>query len=286
MEFIRYSSKKEFLKNNLRILLKDEAKNEIMIGILMEHHERKIKKWFLGRIEDNGRVEAIFLVDDDKEGLLLYAPHGKLTDEVAEFLVNTLVKNDVELEEVLATKEISRKIAKLYVKKTKRKMLESEYKYIFKFTEFKEKYLLKTDEKVEKIEEEIEMKTLKDLIREMYLYTYNGKECPDEEARKIARVFIKKGLYVLRNEEKEIVCQAVTVRKQVNGCAIGGVVTLKKYRGQGYAKRCVYALCEQLLENGCKFIVLHVSPQNESAISAYQKIGFEKIDETEKIKFL
>lgn len=286
MEFIKYNSKKEFLRDNLQILLKEEAKNEVMIGITLEHSDKKVKKWFMGRIEDNKKVEAIFLVDNDKEGLLIYVPDGQIKTEVAEFLVSNIIKNDVNLEEVLTTRENAKKIAKIYAKKSQKKMLESEYKYIFKFNKFKEKYLLDTGEKIEKIEAEIEMGTLKEMIREMYLYTYNGKECSDEEARKIVKIFIKKGLYVLRNKENEIVSQAVTVRKQVNGCAIGGVITLDKYKGNGYAKRCVYVLCEELLKQGYKFVVLHVSPSNESAISVYKKIGFIQIDETEKIKFL
>ena len=52
MKFIKYETKKEFLEENLSELLNEEAKNEIMIGITLEHSEEKVNKWFMGRIEE------------------------------------------------------------------------------------------------------------------------------------------------------------------------------------------------------------------------------------------
>ena len=68
MKFIKYETKEEFLAENLEILLKEEAKNEIMIGITLEHSSEKVNKWLLGRIEKDDDVKAVFLVDDDREG--------------------------------------------------------------------------------------------------------------------------------------------------------------------------------------------------------------------------
>lgn len=286
MKFIKYKTKEEFLEDNLQILLKEEAKNEIMIGITLEHSSEKVNKWLLGRIEDKSEVKAIFLVDDDKEGLLLYCLEDNISDETAEFLIDNIIELNINLKEVLTTKNNAQVIAKIYSNKTGKSTEESEFKYIFKFDKFKEDHTLNDGEKIEKIENEDQIEAVKENVREMYEDTFEGKECNNEEATKVAKAFIRKGLYVLKNKENEIVSQAVTVRKQINSCAIGGVITLKKYRGHGYAKRCVYALCENLLKEGYQFIVLHVNPENSIAISIYNKIGFEQIDETEKIKFI
>lgn len=287
MKFIKYKTKSEFLDENLLILQKEEAKNEIMIGITLEHPEEKVNRWLLGRIEEKDEIKVIFLVDDDKEGLLLYSVEKTISNETAEFLIDNIVELNVNLKEVLTTKENAQKIAKIYSEKTNKIMQESEFKYIFKFDKFNEEHILNKGENIEKIE--VGTPYLKDIennVKEMYQDTYNGRYCSDIEANKVANIFFKKGLYVLKNENDEILSQAVTVRKQLNGCAIGGVITPKKYRGYGYAKRCVYALCEILLKQGYKFVVLHVNPQNEAAISVYKRIGFEQIDETEKIKFV
>lgn len=287
MKFIKYETKGEFLDDNLDILLKEEAKNEIMIGITLEHNTLKVNNWLLGRIEDDNKVKLIFLVDDDKNGLLLYSPEGKVSDELAECLVDNIIKLDIELREILTSKKNAKKIAKIYSAKTSKKMIETEFAYIFKFDKFNEEHILNVGERIEKIEDEnSNLQEVEELVKEMYETTYGGKYCSEIEANKVAKVFVRKGLYVLKNENDEIVTQASTVRKQINGCAIGGVITSKKHRGHGYAKRCVYALCEQLLKEGYKFIVLHVKPSNDAAISVYRKIGFEQIDETEKILFV
>ena len=287
MKFIKYETKEEFLADNLNILLKDEAKNEIMIGITLEHDSEKVNKWLLGRIEDEDGVKIIFLVDDDREGLLVYSLEEIISDEVINCLVDNIIDLKIDLKEVLTSKANTKKIAEIYCEKANKKIYKSEFMYIFKFDKFREEHILNEGEKIEKLEDKEEnLKPAEENVREMYADTYRGRYCSDEDATRVAKIFFRKGLYVLRNSDNEIVSQAVTVRKQVNGCAIGGVITLKKHRGHGYAKRCVYALCEILLQSGYKFIVLHVNPQNDAAISVYRKIGFDKIDETEKVKFL
>lgn len=287
MKFIKYKTKEEFLEDNLNFLLKEEAKNEIMIGITLEHTSEKVNNWLLGRIEEKDEVKAIFIVDDDKQGLLIYCIDEIISNEIAEFLVENIIELNINLKEVLTSKENCQKIAKIYSKRANKEMQESEFKYIFRFDKFNEEHILNSGEKLEKIDIDTkELEGIENNVREMYEDTYNGRYCSDEEATKVANIFIKKGLYVLKNENNEIVSQTVTVRKQLNGCAIGGVITPKKYRGHGYAKRCVYSLCEKLLKEGYQFVVLHVNPQNDAAISVYKKIGFEQIDETEKIKFI
>lgn len=286
MKFIKYDTKEEFLEENLEILLKDEAKNEIMIGIVKEHSAEKVNKWLLGRIEENSDVKAIFLVDDDKEGLLIYVIEKEISEQVANFLIDNIINLNIKLKEVLTSKENSRKIAEIYSKKAGVDKEEQEIVDIFKFDKFNEEHILKKDEKIKKIETEERILDLENNVKEMYKDTYHMSTCSDEQATKVAKIFIQKGLYVLINGKNEIVSQAVTVRKQVNSVAIGGVITPEKHRGYGYAKRCVYALCEKLLHDGYKFIVLHVNSKNEPAISIYKKIGFEPIDETVKVKFL
>lgn len=287
MKFIKYETKKEFLTENLEILLKEEAKNEIMIGITLEHCEEKIKDWTMGRIEDEEEIKAIFLVEDDRKGLLIYCLEKDISEEVVNCLVDNIIDLNVNLREILTSKECAIKIAECYSKKTGKEMYIEQNMYILIFDRIKEEHLLNEGERIEKIEEATaNFKMLEENVREMYQDNFRGRECSDEEATKVAKAFLKKGIYVLRNENNEVVSQAVTVRKQVNGCAIGGVITLKKHRGHGYAKRCVYTICEQLLREGNKYVVLHVNSQNEPAISIYTKIGFEKIDETAKIKFI
>ena len=188
---------------------------------------------------------------------------------------------------MIVCQENAKKIGEKYSKKIGEEMYIEQNMYIMVFDKIQEICLLNQNEKIEKLEKEtVNYEELKTNIKEMYQDNFRGRECSSEEATKVAEAFLKKGIYVLRNENNEIVSQAVTVRKQVNGCAIGGVITFKKHRGHGYAKRLVHMLCNELLKNNYKYVVLHVNSKNEPAISIYSKIGFKKIDETAKVKFI
>ena len=287
MEFIKYETKEEFLDNNLEILLKEEAKNEIMIGIVLEHENDSIQNWIIGRIEEQGLVKAIFLVEDERKGLLVYSPEETITEDVANCLVDNLLEQNVVLKEVLTSEENSKLIGKKYAQKSGKEMFIEQNMYIMTFDEIDEENLLAENERIEKLDKEtVNYEVLKENIFEMYRDNFRGRECSDEEAEKVSEAFLRKGIYVLRNETGEIVSQAVTVRKQINCCAIGGVITLERHRGHGYAKRLVHTLSNKLLKEGYKEVVLHVNSQNEPAISIYTKIGFKKIDETIKIKFI
>ena len=287
MEFIKYETKEEFLDNNLEILLKEEAKNEIMIGILLEHKNDSIQNWVIGRIENKGEVKAIFLVEDERKGLLIYSLEKYISEDVAECLVDNLLEFNIDLKEVLTSSDNSKLIGKKYAQKSGKEMFIEQNMYIMTFDEIDEKCLLAENERIEKLNKEtVNYEVLKENIFEMYRDNFRGRECSDEEAEKVSEAFLRKGIYVLRNETGEIVSQAVTVRKQINCCAIGGVITLERHRGQGYAKRLVHTLSNNLLKEGYKEVVLHVNSQNEPAISIYSKIGFKKIDETIKIKFI
>ncbi len=287
MEFITYTVKEKFLEDNLEILLKEEAKNEIMIGIVLEHDNDSIKNWTLGRIECNGEVKAIFLIEDERKGLLIYSLEKELSEEVAEYLVDNIINCNIELTEVLTSKEDAMLIGDIYSKKTGREAVLYANMYIMIFDKREEKCLLEENEKIEKLEKEtVDYNVLRENIIEMYKDNFRGRDCSEDEVKKVSEAFLRKGIYVLINEKNEVVSQAVTVRKQVNCCAIGGVITLEKHRGHGYAKRLVHTLSNRLLENGYKEVVLHVNSQNEPAISVYSKIGFKKIDETAKVKFI
>jgi len=286
MEFKKYETKEKFLEENLDILVKEEAKNDIIIGIVFEHESEKVNNWLLGRIEEEGEVKAIFIVDDDKYGLAIYCPDGEMTENTAEFLVDNIVSLDIRLAEILAEKQHLQLIADKYINKANAEVFYSYYSYTLKLNEVKTEYPLDKNEKLVKlVDEKDNPEHLIPLVKEIYTDIYEEDECSDEEALKVAKIYLKKGIYLLTNDnENEIYTQAVHVRKHVNGGAIGAVITPKEYRGKGYAKKCVSHVCKEILKDN-EFVVLHVDVENESAISVYKKIGFEEIDETGKIIF-
>lgn len=283
----KYETKEKFLEENLQILLKEEAKNETIIGIILEHEDMKVNNWLLGRIEDREKVQAIFVVDDDKNGLLVYFPNKKeVTSEIISFLIDNIIDLNINFEEIVIEREYLDIISTLYSNKVNKEEVKIHYTDTLKLEKLKESYDLDLGNKLIKLEEEVsDPSKLISVVKEIYSDIYNREDCTDEEALKIANIYLKKGTYILTDEKEEkIYTQVVNVRKQINGSTIGAVITPKEFRGKGYAKKCLYAVCSELLKKN-KFIVLHVNIQNSSAISVYEKIGFEKIDELVTIKF-
>ena len=125
MDFKKYESKKQFLDENLEILIKEEAQNEVMIGIVLQHDDSKVEKWLLGRIEENGEVKIIFIVDDDKEGLVFYCPNKNITTEHIEFLVYSIINSDTALEQIVGNKEFSKRIGEIYCMKTGKNIIKT-----------------------------------------------------------------------------------------------------------------------------------------------------------------
>ena len=287
MDFKKYESKKQFLDENLEILIKEEAQNEVMIGIVLHHDDSKVEKWLLGRIEENGEVKIIFIVDDDKEGLVFYCPNKNITTEHIEFLVYSIINSDTALEQIVGNKEFSKRIGEIYCMKTGKNIIKTSTTHTLVLHEIKQEHILEDNEKLIKLNpEHPSSKKMGQVVKDIHTDIYGQEECSDEEAEKIANIYLKKGLYILTdNNEENVYCHAVTVRKQVNGCAIGAVISPKEYRGKGYGKKCIYALSKELLNKGNKFIVLHVAEKNQLAQSVYSKIGFEFIEETERVLF-
>lgn len=288
MNFKKYETKEKFMEENFPLLLQKEAENEVMISIVKQHHEKKVNKWLLGRIEENEKVKIIFIVDDDKEGLLLYFPEENVEQSYINFLIDTIINLNVNLKEILAPVEYAKQISDIYINKTNRVVRETSNTYTYKLEKLNEECVLGENEKIIKLEDEQnKIEELIKIVKEIHTDIYHLEECSDEEALKIARIYLEKGIYLLTNEaEDEIYTQVVNVRKQINGATIGAVITPKKFRGKGYAKKCIYGVCKKLLENGNSFVVLHVATKNEAAKKVYERIGFKKIDEVQRIMFL
>lgn len=287
MNFKKYETKEKFMEENFPLLLQNEAENEVMISIVKQHHEAKVSKWLLGRIEDAEKVKIIFIVDDDKEGLVVYFPEVEIEKKYIDFLVDKIIDLNVDLKEILAPVEYANQISNSYIEKTGKSIRKISNTYTYKLEELNEECVLAENEKIIKLEDEQnKMEELIKIVKEIHTDIYNLEECSDKEAMKTAKIYLKKGIYLLTNEtEDEIYTQVVNVRKQINGVAIGAVITPKKFRGKGYAKKCIYGVCKRLLEEGNSFVVLHVATKNEAAIKVYERIGFKKIDEVQRIMF-
>ncbi len=107
-----------------------------------------------------------------------------------------------------------------------------------------------------------------------------ANELDYEAALQRAIILINEGkMFFYENTANKVVSMAVAGRKLVHGVALTYVYTPEEHRGQGYAAANVYYLSKALLEQGFEFCTLFVDKKNPLSNRAYEKVGFNFVDD-------
>lgn len=114
-----------------------------------------------------------------------------------------------------------------------------------------------------------------------------AKEIDYESALiKIDRLIDNNKLYVFEDGQDTIVSMAAATRQLVHGVAISYVYTPEEYRGMGYAASNIYNISKKYLDDGNEYCTLFVDKKNMLSKRAYQKVGYEIVDEMYEYKLL
>lgn len=282
LKFITYNSKEEFFKENLDILLKDEIENEILIGNVNEFENIKL----LGRVEDR-KVQAIFVLND-RDGLVVYftSKYTEVPDIVLDFFVENLLKYKDDIKQIVVSPRHSNKFLVFYTKKTKAIIFRDNIIDILKIKKIKNNEILDSDQKIIKVDKDkADLKKFVKIVKNIYRDVYVNETCSNEIASRIADVYLKRGVYILTDSQEEIYCHGVTIRKQLNSCTLGAIISPSKQRGKGYGKKFIYNLCEKLLLEGNKYIFLEINTNDFVAKMLYEKFGFKTAVQLVRITF-
>ncbi len=283
MEIIKYDNREAFLNENLELLLKNEAENELFIGTLQDDTEQE--NCVLAKITDEKETKVLFM-NSEREGLVIYFPERKVNNKTVEFLIENIISMKLNIRQMLVSDKYGEKVLNEYLKKSNKKLVEKNCIDVYQLDEVKEKYLLDGTEGIVKVDsKETNLNKLIKIIKNMYNDIYMGEKCPDDIAKKIANIYLKRGTYILTDEDENIYSYAVKIRKQINSCTIGAVITLSAYLGKGYEKKFLSNLCETLFNEGYKFILLQTNRNNVTAKHIYSGIGFKKVAELNSIYF-
>jgi ribosomal protein S18 acetylase RimI-like enzyme len=89
---------------------------------------------------------------------------------------------------------------------------------------------------------------------------------------------IAQGIYYGLHVRDQLVAAAGThvVAEEYGIAAVGNVFTHPAHRNRGYATVCTSAVVAELLEMGCRDVVLNVRLDNEPALHAYRCLGFRE----------
>lgn len=281
MQFTKYNNIKDFTNDNLELILEKEWLNNLMVANCLEGLEKGVEGWTLAAVTNNEKTELI-LLHRRPWNLLLYSPTDNTSDELFEFVANEYFKIDNNLNGVNAEKELARKFSKYYSA-----IAQKEAKLNFPMRIL----VLENLNKPNLVENTIfrEAKRDEEPILLEFLKIFNkealGEELEEQVLKERLNSYFEKGYYVLE-VDGQIVSQAVISRVLTKGKSIGGVFTLKEYRGKGYAYNLVYKISEKMLKEGAEYCVLYTDDNNPISNHVYEKIGYKRMVDTEDIKFI
>lgn len=102
----------------------------------------------------------------------------------------------------------------------------------------------------------------------------------------ISKLINNNKLYVFENTELTVVSMAAATRQLARGIAINNVYTPEEYRGMGYAATNIYNISKKYLDDGNEFCTLFVDKNNMLSKRAYEKVGYNVIDDIYEYRLL
>ncbi|WP_408006266.1 GNAT family N-acetyltransferase [Pseudalkalibacillus sp. A8] len=281
MNFQRYKKASELARVGQAFLLKDEALNNLPLGIMhrcIENEEKGISDGttpFFASITDSKQNMVLILIMTPPYNLGIFGdrshPHLK---EAIELAIEKLKALPVNIPGVIGSGILAGLFAESWCAANKISYETAMEQYIFKLT------------KVNNVCQSpgfIRLATMDDidlLSKWGYEFSY-VTETPftKELARKKTKEFIlQESLYVW--EDKQLVSMARKARGTSNGISVNYVYTPKEYEKRGYATSCVAELSRILLRDGYGFCTLYTDLSNPTSNSIYKKIGYKPIGDS------
>ena len=280
MRVKQYHSINDFFKENLSFLEKQEATNNLQIGIPLS---------MLGEVEKRSPPNLFSVFNDQQvvfscvqtspRNFLIYGEEP-LDKVVFKSLIPVLVEKKINTQGVIGPKHLATGFAEAWKEETGQSWAINFEQMIYQLDAVRE---IKLSNGVFK------KATIEDLpVVEQWFVDF-AKEAMnrpnDEESRKIAREKVETGcLYLWKNEEISVSMAAVA-RPTRNGITVNYVYTPPEHRGKGYACSCV-AMTSKLMLEEYKFCCLFTDLSNVSSNYIYQKIGYYPIIAYREIRFL
>ncbi|OZU87106.1 hypothetical protein CIL03_18590 [Virgibacillus indicus] len=112
----------------------------------------------------------------------------------------------------------------------------------------------------------------------LYQFGQEANENIDRsQAEQMAANFIKNQSLHLWEANSEIVSMANTSRKTKHGASINAVFTPDQFKKKGYATNAVAALSQKLLDQGFQFCSLYTDRENPTSNGIYKRIGYYEV---------
>ncbi|PAD22501.1 GNAT family N-acetyltransferase [Terribacillus saccharophilus] len=278
MRFILEQDVNRLLVKAESFLLKHEAENNLLLGLLGRMAEGEDMGSVFGYGEDYDRIRIVFL--HTKGNRIILSHDTVWTDEEAAelaHLVQTLTPNlPGVIGPVQQANQFARAWQQLYGKQIKVHMNQ----FIYQLDTVKDAGVARGEMRAANNDD---FTLLRDWLVRFGEVT--GEDMTEERADiVIGRLITQKRMYVWM-VDGDIVSMAGCSRESRNGIVINAVFTPEEQQRKGYAQGLVAALSEKLLHEGKQFCCLFTNADDPGPNKLYQKMGYRCVAESSAIDF-
>ena len=279
MQFVLYSEIEAFIEETLPHLEKDEAINNLMLGIALQLQDASLCP------------DAVFIVIrmkllgtggsyDSPEKLIVYSP-GEADTEALKCLIQGILENNISIPGVIGPAELAGRFADLWALQTGSLVKLEMHMRVYELREVNREVI---GEGQLRAAEDKDLEFVIEAVAQFQRDAGFGEPDLEACAAMAWRMITNQTLY-LWELHREIVSMAAAGRRTRSGIAINLVYTPKGLRRHGYATSCVAELSQRLLDLGYQFCTLFADLANPISNSIYQKIGYQPIGDYDSYLF-
>lgn len=271
MEWIEWKDPNHFADRVMDALLKEEAKNSLMIGVLNNVIQGVYETFHQFTVEENGELLAILQVTPPHP-LHYIVVDSEREEELPAFIIPILLENEISFIEVVSERKQAERFGKAWQEITSgtSEMFMSQGLY-----------RLDEVEDIEMANGHMRKATTADQSQlEAWYSAFEAesglRSSPPEKVTKAIDTMLKNDDAVFWEVDGQVVSCAKRSRPTENGITVSFVYTSPDARGRGYARSLVADLSRQLLETK-SFCVLYTDLTNPTSNKIYQEVGYEQI---------
>ncbi|WP_085506344.1 GNAT family N-acetyltransferase [Thalassobacillus devorans] len=276
MEVKEYKDPKEYLHKVEPLLMKQEAMNNLPLGIA-ERLKKQPAEADLITIENGGEVVYTLLHTMRNQWVL---PACDTDQSVIEMAACYLYDNGYPVDGIVGKAEGAAVFKDACSKKSKRTSYIHMKQLVYRLDQLEQIHV--NGGKL-KVAEESDKALIAEWLR--FFGREAGERSIMEDAETLAEHMVKSGsmhLWIVNGTPVSMVNQS---RSTKHGATVNAVYTPDEYKRKGYATQAVWALTEKLLEQGYRFCSLYTDAENPTSNSIYKKIGYYPIGESVVYRF-
>mgnify|MGYP001183565248 CR=1 FL=1 len=279
-----YDNAHLYLEENEALLLEHETVSQLVLynAYQIQHSPSDIKG-LLGVVMNEDEIILHFSNIPSHNMAIYVHDDSKDVSEAAMILADYMADNQIQIDGLNARNEVCEAFIEQYRKDVKSTFTQGMAMDIMEVREVND---IKESHGKTRLAIPDESKLITEWFIQFQIEAL-AKEIDYESALiKITNLIDDSKLYVYEDNNETTVSMAAVSRQLAKGVAINYVYTPEEYRGMGYAVANIYNISKKYLDEGNEYCTLFVDKKNILSKRAYQKVGYDVIDEMYEYKLL